>query len=137
MLMVAVALYAASPRVIDGDTIVVNHEHVRVLQINAPEIGTCYAEEAKQFTQKFLEQSGNLILEPDPVLNQEDEYGRSLRYVFKGNKNLSLELVRNGYARPMFFNGMRGKYANLIYKYARQAKAQGLGLWSCRRSINE
>lgn len=137
MLVMAVALYATAPRVIDGDTIVVNREHIRVLQINAPEIGTCYAEEAKQFTQRFIEQGGDLILKADPKLDQSDEYGRSMRYVFKGGENLSLELVRYGYAKPMFFNGMRGKYASLIYEYARQAKAQGLGLWSCKRRINE
>jgi len=136
MLLLAVALYTASPYAIDGDTIVVNHEHIRVLQINAPEIGMCYADEAKQFTQRFMEKGGDLIIKADSNLDQSDQYGRSMRYVFKGNKNLSLELARNGYAKPMFFNGMRGKYANLIYKYARQAKAQGLGLWSCKRSIN-
>jgi endonuclease YncB( thermonuclease family) len=132
MLLLAVALYTATPYAIDGDTIVVNHQHVRVLQINTPEIGTCYADQARQFTQDFLTSRSKLMLTKDPVLDIEDEYGRSLRYVFKGKQNLSLELVRRGYAKPMFFNGTRGKYADLIMKYARQAKAKRLGLWNCK-----
>jgi len=137
MLLLAVALYSASPYAIDGDTIVLNREHIRVLQINAPEIGTCYAEEAKQFTENFLKKNSKLEFKSDPSLDQKDEYGRSLDYVFKGNENLSLELVRNGYAKPMFFKGMRGKYAGLIAKYGRQAKAKRLGLWNCKGGNNE
>jgi len=132
MLLLAVALYTASPYAIDGDTIVVGHNHVRVLQINSPELGTCYADESKRFTQEFMKRNTRLTLVADPVLDQSDAYGRSLRYVFKGNQNLSLELVRYGYAKPMFFNGHKGKYADLIMKYARQAKANGLGLWKCK-----
>jgi endonuclease YncB( thermonuclease family) len=105
---------------------------VRVLQVNTPELGQCYADQAKQFTQNFLTSRSKLMLTSDPVLDTQDEYGRSLRYVFKGKQNLSLELVRRGYAKPMFFNGTRGKYADLITKYAGQAKAKRLGLWKCK-----
>ena len=132
MLLLAVALYAATPYAIDGDTIVVGHNHVRVLQINTPELGECYADKAKQFTQNFMTSGSKLMLIKDPALDIQDQYGRSLRYVFKGKLNLSLELVRRGYAKPMFFNGTRGKYADLITKYARQAKAKRLGLWNCK-----
>lgn len=59
-------------------------------------------------------------------------YGRTLAYVFKGSVNLNLELVRQGYARPMFYNKVRGKYAKQIEQYARQAKANRLGLWNCK-----
>jgi micrococcal nuclease len=132
MLLLAVALYTASPHAIDGDTIVVNHQSVRVLQVNTPELGQCYADQAKQFTQKFLTSGSKLMLTSDPALDIKDKYGRALRYVFKGKQNLSLELVRNGYAKPMFFNGQRGKYADLIMKYTKQAKAKRLGVWQCK-----
>jgi micrococcal nuclease len=131
MILLAVALYVATPYAIDGDTIVVKDNHIRVLQVNTPEMGECYADQARKFTQNFLAKDTKLRVVADPVLDKSDKYGRSLRYVFKGKENLSLELVRRGYAKPMFFNGQQGKYADLIMKYASQAKAKRLGLWNC------
>jgi micrococcal nuclease len=131
MLLLTVALYATTPYVIDGDTIVIKNKHIRVLQVNTPELGQCYANQARQFTQQFLSKRASLILKADPSLDQSDKYGRSLRYVFKGKENLSLELARKGYAKPMFFKGTKGKYADLIMRYANQAKANRLGLWKC------
>ena len=130
MILLALALYA-TPHAIDGDTVVIKGEHIRVLQVNTPEKGKCYAQQATEFTQRFLDTKGQLKISTDPRLDKTDGYGRSLRYVFKGNQNLSLELIRRGYAKPMFFNKMRGKYADLIEKYARRAKVNRLGLWKC------
>lgn len=131
MILLALALYA-SPVAIDGDTVIVKGEHIRILQVNTPEMGNCYAAQAKNFTQKFLNSKGQLKIITDKNLDKTDAYGRSLRYVFKGKLNLSIELVKQGYAKPLFFNKMRGKYADLIDKYARQAQANRLGLWNCK-----
>lgn len=131
MIALAIALYVATPYAIDGDTIAIQDQRVRVLQVNTPEMGECYADQARKFTQSFLAKDTKLKIVADPALDQSDKYGRSLRYVFKGKENLSLELVRKGYAKPMFFNGAKGKYADLIMKYAQQAKANRLGLWNC------
>jgi len=130
MLFLAVAIYA-TPYAIDGDTIAVNGQRVRLVQINTPEVGECYYWEAKSFTSKAVEGGLPIRLEADNKLDNHDQYGRALRYVMVGGKNLNLELVKQGYAKPMFYNKMKGKYATLIIKYARQAKAQGLGLWKC------
>jgi endonuclease YncB( thermonuclease family) len=130
VILLALVLYI-TPYAIDGDTVIVKGEHIRVLQVNTPEKGECYAEQARQFTQKFLDTKGQLTISTDKKLDKQDQYGRSLRYLFKGNQNLSLELVRRGYAKPLFFNKIRGKYADLIQKYARQAQANRLGLWKC------
>jgi endonuclease YncB( thermonuclease family) len=131
VIALAIALYVATPYAIDGDTIAIQDQRVRVLQVNTPEMGECYADQARKFTQSFLAKDTKLKIVADPALDQSDKYGRSLRYVFKGKENLSLELVRKGYAKPMFFNGAKGKYADLIMKYAQQAKANRLGLWNC------
>lgn len=135
MILLALALYA-TPQAIDGDTVIIKGEHIRVLQVNTPETGNCYSAQAKIFTQKFLDTKGQLKVTTDKNLDSTDVYGRSLRYVFKGKANLSIELVKQGYAKPLFFNQMRGKYADLIEKYARQAKAKRLGLWSCKTGEN-
>jgi endonuclease YncB( thermonuclease family) len=132
MIALAIALYISTPYAIDGDTIDVKGERVRLVQVNTPEIGTCYAEEARRFTQSFLKSEGEVMLMQDPSLDNKDNYGRSLRYVIKGNRNLNLELVRGGYAKPLFFNKVKGKYGKEIEQYARSAKANRLGVWNCK-----
>lgn len=130
MISVAIALYLAAPYAIDGDTIEVEGERVRLVQIDTPELGTCYARQARQYTQDFIE--GEVKLIRDLRLDDKDNYGRSLRYIIKGERNLNLELVRKGYAKPLFFNKVKGKYAKEIEQYARNAKANRLGVWNCK-----
>lgn len=132
MITFAIALYISTPYAIDGDTIDIQGERVRLVQINTPEQGTCYADKAKQYTKEFLKTQEKIKLIRDPNLDNKDDYGRSLRYVIKGNRNLNLELIRKGYAEPMFFNGMKGKYAKQIERLASKAKAKRLGLWGCK-----
>ena len=132
MLALALVVYLSNPYAIDGDTIKFNGEWVRLAQIDTPEKGKCQSLEATEFTRKFLENTGQIKLISDSRLDNVDQYNRSIRYVMKGNRNLNLELVRNGYAKPYFFNNTRGKYARQIEWYARQAKAERLGLWKCK-----
>ena len=130
-LALALALTLTSPIATDGDTVQSGKVWVRLVQINTPERGECYYNEATEYTHNFLKLNGKSRLIPDEELDSFDEYGRALGYLTKGNRNLNLELVKYGYAKPYFYKGMRGKYANLIEKYARQAKANRLGLWKC------
>jgi micrococcal nuclease len=131
MIALALALSLTLPVAIDGDTVQSGKVWVRLVQINTPEKGECYYKEATTYTSKFLKLKSKLVLTKDKNLDSFDEYGRALGYLTKGNRNLNLELVKYGYAKPYFHNGMRGKYANLIERYARQAKANRLGLWKC------
>ncbi len=137
MIPLAVALFISTPYAIDGDTVIIERERVRLVQINTPELGTCYAKEAKRFTKQFIEGEGVIKLERDPFLDNKDGYGRQLRYLIKGGRNLNLELVRGGYAKPMFYNKVRGKYADLIEKYATNAKAKRLGVWNCKGKVRK
>jgi micrococcal nuclease len=130
-LALALALTLTSPIATDGDTVNSGKVWVRLVQINTPETGECYYKEATEYTQNFLKLNGKSKLISDARLDSFDEYGRALGYLTNGNRNLNLELVKYGYAKPYFYKGMRGKYANLIEKYARQAKAKRLGLWKC------
>jgi len=130
-LALALALTLTSPIATDGDTVHSGMVWVRLVQVNTPEKGECYYKEATEYTHNFLKLNGKLVLTTDKNLDSFDEYGRALGYLTKGNRNLNLELVKYGYAKPYFYKGMRGKYANLIEKYARQAKANRLGLWKC------
>jgi micrococcal nuclease len=80
-------------RVIDGDTIIVNNESVRLLGINTPEKGEKYYGEAKEFLEE-------LILDKKVRLegNEKDKYYRKLRYIFLGNQNINLRLIKEGFA---------------------------------------
>jgi len=131
ILLLTLILYASAPYAVDGDTIGLGSDRIRLLQINTPEVGQCYYQEAKDFTRSMVRGGQQVELKADPDLDQTDMYGRSLRYVFVDGLNLNVELVRRGYAKPLFFNNKRGIYAQLITKYARQAKAKRLGLWKC------
>lgn len=76
-------------RVIDGDTIVINNIRIRLKGIDAPEL-------KQQCKHKHSNLIGNNMVYCS--LPERDRYDRLLSYCYANNKNLSLELVRSGYA---------------------------------------
>ena len=68
-------------------------------------------------------------IEQDPKLDQVDRYGRTLAYVWKGDEDVNVTLVRDGAAGVWFFDGRRGRYANELVKAAEDARLGGKGLW--------
>ena len=88
--------------VYDGDTfLLANGEKVRLLGINAPEIG----EPGSDIARDYLE---NLLLHHRVRLVREDvdrdKYGRLLRYVYLGNRFINEEMVARGYAESYFLD---------------------------------
>lgn len=118
--------------VVDGDTIVLQSgEHVRLVQIDAPEAGDgeCYGAEATRLLEQLLPTQTEVELEADPALDDIDRFGRPLRYVHVEGLNVNLELVRLGAATVWFFNGDRGRYSDELLAVGEEAR-QGLqGLW--------
>ena len=118
-----------------------NGDVVRLVQIDAPEIGDgeCYAAESAAFLEAIVGHA-RVRLEFDPAIRSADEdkvdrHGRLLRYVHVGKLNVNLELVRRGHAAPWFFAGVRGRYADRLLAAAREARARRLGLWDvCPRA---
>ena len=95
-------------RVIDGDTIDIGNESVRLLGINTPERGEQGYEEAKDFlVQQVL--GKNVTLEF--VGERYDKYGRILAYVFLNNTNINMKMVENGFANYYFYSG-KDKYSD-------------------------
>lgn len=125
-------------RVLDGDTIDLrNGKRVRLVQIDSPETGECYGNQAGRVLSKILPAGANVVLERDPVLDDVDRYGRLLRYVSKGGTNVNLVLVKRGTASVWFFDGDRGRYADRLIAAARQAKAGTRGAWgACRAKLD-
>lgn len=88
-------------RVIDGDTVVdENNLHYRMLGINTPEKGEYLYNEAKKFNEG---QTLNKTLTVES--KGKDLYDRELAYLYDGEKNINLELVREGYANTYFPEG--------------------------------
>jgi micrococcal nuclease len=119
-------------RVIDGDTVVLaSGAHVRLVQIDAPEVQEreCYGAAAQALLRRMLPPGTVVGVEADPRLDQVDRYGRLLRYLFVGGRNVNLELVRAGAATVWFYDHDRGRYAAGLYQAALSARAAHRGLW--------
>lgn len=86
--------------VVDGDTLVVTNgfdrETVRLLCIDTPERGELRYEQASAHLAALVE-SRIVRLVPDPRLSNRDAYGRLLRYIFVGDMNISVEMIRAGF----------------------------------------
>ena len=87
--------YVEVDRVIDGDTIVVGDESVRLLGVNSPEKGEAGYEKAKEFLEGLV-LNKNVRLEYRKL--KYDKYHRVLAFVFISNTNINIELVRWGLA---------------------------------------
>jgi micrococcal nuclease len=130
------SLTAIVANVVDGDTIrLANGERVRLVQIDAPELGRgdCYAKEARAELAS-LPRPREVRLEPDSNLDERDRFGRRLAYVHVNGTNVNVELVRRGAAVVWFRAGARGRYADRLLAAEERARAAGFGLWSaCAR----
>lgn len=131
------ATSATVERIIDGDTLVVRGgARVRLVQIDAPESGTeCYSAASRLELVRLARPGSQAILEVDPALDRVDRYGRLLRYVHAGGRNVNVELVRRGAATPWFYGGDRGRYAARLLAATASARTARRGMWAaCRVS---
>jgi endonuclease YncB( thermonuclease family) len=128
-------------RVIDGDTVVLaSGAHVRLVQVDTPEVyfhPECYGHAASALTKRLLPPGTRVELLTEPATDSVDRYGRLLRYVVRAKDGLdvNVRLVAAGAAAPYFYRGRRGRYAALLDRLARRARARRLGLWgACPRT---
>jgi micrococcal nuclease len=87
-------------KVIDGDTFLIEGGYsVRILGIDADERGyPCYDEAKRGLEELVLGKEVKLEIGKEDL----DQYCRYLRYVFVNDKNVSLEMVKNGLAVARF-----------------------------------
>ena len=122
-------------KITDGDTIRVDGgTRVRLVQIDTPEVyfdPECYGPEASAAAARLLPLGTVVRLVRDPATDSVDRYGRLLRYVVRARDgvNVNVRLVAEGAAAPYFYAGERGRYAPLLDRLARTARAAGKGLW--------
>jgi micrococcal nuclease len=122
---------AVVARVIDGDTIeLVGGQRVRLVQIDTPEKhGECYGDQASAITRGLIPSGTHVRIEQDPKLDQVDRFQRKLAYVWKGDEDVNVTLVRAGAAGVWFFDGHRGRYADELLAAAEHARIDHRGLW--------
>ena len=120
-------------RVVDGDTIRIGDERIRLIGVDTPESvkpGTpveCFAKRASAFTRRFV-LGKRVRLELD--VEERDRYGRLLAYVRRADDKafLNAALVREGYASVLTVPP-NVKYAERFLALQRRARAEGRGLW--------
>ena len=118
-------------RVGDGDSLTLaDGRKLRLLQIDAPELRTdCYGHAAHRELIALAGPGTEVRLAADPRLDTSDRYGRPLRYVFAGSRNVNVELVRRGAASPYFFRNDRGLYASALLDAVEGARSRRAGCW--------
>lgn len=120
--------------VLDGDTFSVHFggrlEKVRILGINAPELGKkeCSAVEAQLFLQDLLE-GKYVVLERNTARKSRDRYRRLLRTVYLNETDVALMLVKDGYARV--YVQWEDEHALTYAVYEEEARNLRKGLWNC------
>ena len=129
-------------RVIDGDTIEVRYRgqdlDVRLIGIDTPETVApgqpveCGGPAASRFTEQRLD-GERVGLEFD--VERLDQYGRTLAYVWLGDRLFNRLLVAKGYAQVTTYPP-DVKYVDLFLAAQRHAREANLGLWrACADTI--
>jgi len=113
-------------KVLDGDSIVIELEQaVRLANLDAPEVGFCYGERAKENIEK-------LILGKYVRIERigRDSFGRIIGMVYLNGQLINEIVVRNGWAKYTSGSSTNEERKELIKKVGREAKEKELGVWS-------
>lgn len=118
--------------VFDGDSVEVDldgtTERVRLIGINAPEKGECWADEARSTLVDLVPESSEVGMTRD--VSDRDQYGRLLRYLWVGSTSVNEELVRSGAAVSRHYHPDTA-LSDRFDAAQDDARGEGRGLWSC------
>ena len=111
--------------VLDGDSLVVaiagHEDELRLLGINAPEPGECFADEARSLLDTA---AGDSVV---VVGDERDQFGRILGYAYRGATNLNQWMVAQGGAIAMTPNH---ELLPDFLAAEQDAVLRGVGMWS-------
>lgn len=125
-------------RVVDGDTIrlVGYKDAVRLIGADTPETvhpdkpPQPFGKEATEFTKNFFT-GGTVRIETDGP--PRDKYGRHLAHLWVGDRELGVELVRNGLAEAMTDYRFSQEAKDRLTVAQTQARSEGRGIWTIRQ----
>ena len=128
-------LSALVVRVVDGDTaemrIEGDEEDVRLIGVDTPESVApgqaveCFGKRASGFTERLIE--GETV-ELSVGVEERDQYGRLLAYVYLEEVFVNAELVRRGFARTLEI-APNIAFAERFARLQQEAANAGRGLW--------
>lgn len=114
--------------VVDGDTLRLRVagtvEEVRLVGVNTPEFGECYAEDATAALAELVA-GGELRVELAGT-GERDRFGRLLRYVYAGENLINLDLVETGAGLALFGDHPQQR---VFAAAGDRARLAGLGMW--------
>lgn len=118
--------------IIDGDTIEViradgSREPVRLIGIDAPERGECWAVEATAALEELIPVGSEVGMTSDQT--DRDRFDRLLRYLWVGSISVNEELVRQGAAISRRYPPDTARSARLDAAQD-EARSAGVGLWA-------
>jgi len=109
--------------VVDGDSFTIaTNQRIRIVSLNAPETGFCYAKEAKVALTKMI--LGKKVVLRNP---ETDNFGRIMALVYVNGILVDEYMVRNGYALSMYQSGDENPKIKAANNFAR---ANHLGIFS-------
>ena len=123
-------------RVVDGDTFIYydgdEQIRVRMIGVDTPESvhpdashNTAWGKKISKWVKKKL--TGKKVrLEYD--VDQYDQYGRVLAYVFLGKKMFQKKLLKKGFARAVYY-APNGKFRDVFFKLQTWAMNHNKGFW--------
>ena len=124
--------------VIDGDTFKVQYgeevKSVRLIGVNTPETVDsrtgveCYGKEASDYLKNKIN-GKDIYLAKDSSQDNQDKYGRLLRYAMIDGIELGVDLIANGYAREYTYDDDYF-YIDTYHTAEESAKTNKLGIWS-------
>ncbi len=120
-------------KVIDGDTVIVDGESIRLLGMDTDERGyPCFNVAKKRIEELIL--GKKVVLEKD--VEDKDQYDRYLRYIFLNGKNINLQMVEEGLAVSRF-SPKNQKYKNEILEAEANARDNKVGCkWSGKSQVS-
>ena len=125
-------------RVTDGDTLRVrladgSEEYVRVLGIDTPEVHEqveCGGRDASAAMAVLAPVGSTVRLVSDPTQADRDRYGRLLRYVERGGRDVGKAQIVSGHARVYVYRDDPFRRADPYLRAEARSERLGEGLWS-------
>lgn len=129
--------HARIVHVTDGDTVVVRigggpKVRVRLLGIDTPEVYgqvECGGPQASALAKRLLPRGTRVTLVSDPSQANKDRYGRLLRYVMKGTKDIGRAQLVSGWARVYVYAHHPFRRVRTYRAAATAARNHDRGIW--------
>lgn len=107
--------------VIDGDTIVYNSVHYRLIGFDAPEINQEWGEKSRDYLINMINKSANVIISPFEY----DIYGRVLAHIFINEKPIAYYMIESKMAKENITKYGDSDYTVIASNIIVLARAQG------------